>query len=248
MLRKQAICFWVIPVALSVAASQPWKDKAIPSWTDDDAHAILDDSPWAKSVQPTTDASTDSGQGRSRGTGRGGGINLGGIGLPGTGGMGRHGGGYPGGGYPRRQSGGTGRAPSENSQPPTLRLRWESALPVRAAELKGHDVDAPTLDEDHYAIAVYGVPSRLAASDSQGLDNQLKKAATIKRDGKKDLKPSGAEVLQRSDGRVVVYLFSRSNEITLKDGRVEFDATIGKLHLSQFFFVSDMVFQGKLEL
>ena len=39
-----------------------------------------------------------------------------------------------------------------------LLLRWESALPVRLAELKAHVVEPPTLSEDGYMIAVYGVP------------------------------------------------------------------------------------------
>ena len=248
MFRKQAICIWAIPVALCVAAPKPWIDKPIPEWTDDDAHGVLNDSPWAKSVQATIDTSGDSQQRPSRG--QGGGINLGGIGvgLPGAGGMGRHGGGYPGGGYPGGQSGGNGRESSDSRQPPTLRLRWETALPVRAAELKAHDMDAPALDEDRYAIAVYGVPTRFIPSAYQNVENQLKKEAAIKRDGKKDFKPSSVEVLQRADGPVVLYLFSRSNEITRQDARLEFDAKIGRLHLSLSFFVEDMVFQGKLEL
>src|SRR5207245_7106811 len=121
-------------------------------------------------------------------------------------------------------------------------------LPVREAELKARETSAPTLDEDHYAIAVYGIPSRIAGGDPQSLASQLKKQAVIKRDGKKNLKPSSAEVLQREDGPVIVYLFPRSQEITRQDKRIEFDAQIGRLQLAQFFYVDDMNYQGKLEL
>jgi hypothetical protein len=129
-----------------------------------------------------------------------------------------------------------------------LKLRWESALPIREAELKARDTSAPTLDADHYAIAVYGVPSRMAGGDTKSLANQLKKQAAIKRDGKKNLKPSSVEVLQRDDGPVIVYLFPRSKEITRQDKRIEFDAQIGRLQFAQSFYVDDMNYQGKLEL
>jgi hypothetical protein len=127
-------------------------------------------------------------------------------------------------------------------------LRWESAMPVRTAELKVHDNDAPTLDNNHYAIAVYGIPDSFLNGDTKKLADQLKGKASIKRDGKKDFKPSSVEVLERPDGLVVVYLFPMSNEITKGDRRVEFDADIGRLELTQSFFTEEMVWQGKLEL
>jgi len=244
---------YVLPVSLALlAAGGPdWKDKAISDWNDDDAHLLLNDSPWAKTVRPTVDTSANDGQRPARGMGRGGGINLGGIGigLPGMGGMGRRaGGGYPGGGYPGGQPAGNGGSTADGSQPPTLRLRWESALPVRSAELKARETDAPVLDDEHYAIAVYGVPGRMVTGSSQSLASQLKKQADIKRDGKPDLKPSRVNVLQREDGPVIVYLFPRTKEITRQDKRIEFDAKIGSLRFAESFFVDDMEYQGKLEL
>jgi hypothetical protein len=185
--------------------------------------------------------------------GRGGDIGMGGvgIGLPGMGGGrrggmgGPGGGGYPGGGRRSGTDDGTG---TDYNEPAPLKVRWESAFPIREAELRARDTSAPTLDADHYAIAVYGVPSRMAGGDTKSLANQLKKQATIKRDGKKNLKPSSVEVLQRDDGPVIVYLFPRSKEITRQDKRVEFDAKIGRLQLAQSFYVDDMNYQGKLEL
>ncbi len=257
---------WMLTVAplsvvLLAAADQPWKDKQIPDWTDDDAKQILADSPWAKTVTPTIDRSANSGQRRGGGMGRGGGIGLGGIGLgiPGIG-MGRRypgggypgggypGGGYPGGGYPGGNDPGAGQTGGNrggnSNQPPDLKLRWESAQPVRAAELKTHDADAPTVDENHYAIAVYGVPRRFetVAADS------LKKQAALKRDGKKDLKPASVQVLQRDNGPVIVYLFPKDKAITAQDKRVEFDAKIGRLAFTKSFFLDDMMWQDKLAL
>ena len=251
MFCKRLLSLLPFSMALLAAGSQPWKDKTISEWNDDDTHLILSDSPWAKTVQPVVDPSTNDGQHQSRGMGRGRGGNLGGIGvgLPGMGGMGRRRGmGYPGGGYPGGQPDSNGGSTADGSQPPALRLRWESALPVRAAELKARETNVPTLDENHYAIAVYGVPGRMVVDSSQSLAGQLKTQAVIKRDGKPDLKPSRVEVLQREDGPVIVYLFPRSNEITRQDKRIEFDAKIGKLRFTQPFLVDDMMYQGKLEM
>jgi hypothetical protein len=235
----------LLPVALALfAAEDPaWKTKPIPEWTPDDAHQVLSDSPWTKTVTPSLSRATNEGQ-RGPGSGRrGGGI---GIDFPG-GGIGRR---YPGGGYP---GGGSGRPEdgadrTNGAQPPKLTVRWESALPVREAELKTRDTFAPTVEEGQYAIAVYGVPNRMANADSKSFADKLKGEAVLKRDGKKDIKPSKVEVLQREDGPLIVYFFSRSKEITQPDRRVEFDAKIGRLEFTQSFFLDDMVYQGKLEL
>jgi hypothetical protein len=84
--------------------------------------------------------------------------------------------------------------------------------------------------------------------DPKKLADQLKKEAALKRDGKKDLKPSSVEVLEREDGPVIVYLFPRSTEMTAQDRRIEFDAKLGRLQFSETFFTEDMTYQGKLEL
>jgi hypothetical protein len=247
--------FCLLPIAatLLMAADQTWKDKPIAEWNDADAKQVLADSPWVKTATPTLSKSADGGQ-RDSGGGRGrsGGINLGGIqiGLPGMGGGGQRGGrgrsdggGYPGGGGPRDSRGG-----ADPGEPPALTLRWASALTVRSAELIVHDENAPMLDEGSYAITVYGVPSRMVNAGSQTLVNELKKQAAIKREGKKDLRPSSVKVLQKEAGPVIVFLFPRSTEITRGDKRIEFDAQIGRLEIAQSFYVDDMMYQGKLDL
>jgi hypothetical protein len=241
-------CLSVLFALLTAAADDSWKDKQIAEWSQEDAKQVLSDSPWVKTVTPTLSKSASDGPRRSGGGSRGGGIGVGGVGisLPGIGGMGRRGGiggpGTGGAGYPR--GGQTGGTNDDSRVPATLALRWESALPVRGAELKTHDPNAPIVDEDSYAIAVYGVPGRMALADP----DRLKQQATLKRDGKKDIKPSRVEVLQKDDGPVIVYLFPRTKEITKDDRKVLFDAEIGRLELGQSFYLEDMVYQGKREL
>jgi hypothetical protein len=243
----RAVYVLALPIAFGLLAAEgpAWKTKSIPDWSAEDTQQVLTDSPWAKSVTPTLSKAAS--QPGSR-PGRRGGFGGVGIGLPG--GMGRRGGyGYPGGsGNPPDTS---QRGDTTNSQAPApLKVRWESALPVREAELKSRDTNAPTIGEDHYAIAVYGVPSRLVNADSKSFTDELKKDAALKRDGKKDLKPSSVEVFTREDGPVILYQFARpkDKEITSQDRRVEFDSKIGRLQFTQSFYTEDMVYQGKLEL
>jgi hypothetical protein len=237
---------FIASVALLAAADQAWKDKQVPEWTESDAKQLLTDSPWAKSVTPTLEKAVENRPGRPEGgVRRGGGIGIGGIGI-GTGGTGRRG-----------SAGGSGNpsgvsdsrsGTNEGQTAPTLTLRWESALPIREAELKARDISAPSLDEDFYAIAVYGIPSRMVNDDSKQLADQLKNQGAIKRYGKKDLKPSRVEILLREDGPVIVYLFPRTAEITWRDHRIEFAAQVGRLKFTQPFDADDMMFHGKLEL
>jgi len=258
---KRMLCKALVPVlavalALLAANGQPWKDKQIAEWTEDDARQVLTDSPWAKPVTPTVRESRPEGDRRpSGGMGQGGGIGIGGIsiGIPGLGGIGRRGGtsgpqtggGYPGGRPPGDP--GNDRA-GRSMEPPALTVRWESALPVRTAELKVRETGPPAVDDACYAIAVYGIPHRAAEGDAESLEKELKREAALKRDGKKDVKPSKVEVLRREDDTVIVYLFPRAKEITRQDRRVEFEAQIGRFQLTQAFYPEDMTYNGKLEL
>ena len=150
----------------------------------------------------------------------------------------------------RGRRGGRGdTAGPASAKPPTLTLRWESALPVREAELRARDVTAPALDdEDHYAIAVYGIPRGMLRDDSKIMAEDLRRQALLKREGKKDTKPSSVEILLRDDGPVVLYLFPKSAEFSWRDHKIEFDAQMPGLKFTQAFSFDEMTFHGKLEL
>ncbi len=254
----------VLPAVLLFAAddSSPaptpppaWATKQSALWTQDDCKQVLTDSPWAKSVTPgiVRHNPADDRPYQQRPMGRRGGFGFPGGGYPG--------GGYPGGGYP-------GGYPPQNQypqnpprssddtadeKPPMLTLRWESALPVRDAELRSRDENAPTLeDENHYALAVYGIPASALNGDLKSFADQIKKKTTLSRDGKKDMKPSSVQVLRRENGPVVLFLFLKpknaKDQISKDDRRVEFDTQIVRYSVSQAFYLDDMTFQGKTEL
>lgn len=254
----------VLPVVALIAAddsSNPatpppvWSTKAVATWSQDDAQQLLTDSPWVKSLTPSIVRGNPNNYNQAPPMRRRGGFGGGPFGYPG-GGYPQGGGGYPG-GYPPNQYPQNAPPPNSNNsaddKPPKLTLRWESALPVRQAELKARDENAPTLeDENHYAIAVYGIPANMLNGDLKTVAEEAKKKTTLSRDGKKDMKPTGVQVLRREDGPVVLFLFlkpkSAKEQIGKDDRRVEFDTQIGRLSLSQAFYLEDMTFQGKTEL
>jgi len=238
-LKLGPLAFWVFPVSavLLIAGDSGWKDKPIASWSEEDARQVLANSPWAKTVKAIVSRKENESQRREGGMmGQGHGVGFDGID-----------GKRNGPDSPAMSS--RGAVPLDRPVYQALQLRWESALPIRAAELKAHVIEPPTLAGDGYSIAVYGVPgSYLEKGDPKTLGDPLKKQAVLKRAGKKDAKPSSVEVFQREDGLVVVYLFPYSAEISDKDGRIAFEAQIGRLILSQAFDAAEMRFLGKLEL
>jgi hypothetical protein len=227
--QSRMVLLFALSALVLAAADQDWKDKQFPEWTEDDAKEVMKDSPWAKTVVATIVKAPD-GVHRSAGIG----VRLPGMGRP-----------RDSSSHASQTNGDT--SPS-SSQPPTLTLRWESALPMQEAELKAHDPGAPALDDDHYAIAVYGIPRGILEDGSKETAEELKKQAIIKREGKKDTKPSSVEILLRENQPVVVYLFPKSADFNWRDHRIEFDAQVARLKFSQSFLTDEMRFHGTLEL
>ena len=233
----QALCMVSFATVILTAGDFAWKSKPIPDWTEEDARQVLTDSPWAKAVLANMSRLQTEDERRAGGK-------MGqdhGVGFDGVDGKAAR--------AKSRESvfeaTGDARPPSQGI---TLQLRWESAFPIRAAELKAHVIEPPTLAGEGYSLAVYGVPGAYFKADPRMLGAPLKKAAVLRRDGKKDVNPSSVEVFQREDGLVIVYLFPLSAEITGHDGRIEFHAQIGRLALTQYFDAGEMQFQGKPEL
>ena len=239
--------FWMQSVCLMVAAARlmaadpVWKSKPAAQWTEEDAKQILAASPWVKENRAvvtrrlTEDQLREGGQmGQPRGVGNEG-VDPKGSGPKVS---------------PNVFSGpgGDDRSARSLPQPITLKLRWESALPVQLAELKSHEVEPPTLEGDGYRIAVYGIPGADFKGDPKELGKPLKNLAALKREGKKDVRPVSVEVFQRENDVVVVYLFPLSAEISKKDRQIQFEAQIGRIVVAQTFELSEMEFMGKLEL
>jgi len=233
--RRQLLWLPALCAALVLAADVAWKSKEINQWNEEDVRQILSDSPWAKtSVGIISRLETEDERREGGKMGQDHGVGFDGVDAKGS--------------KPKVVDTLRGAVdPRRSNQPLMLTVRWESALPIRAAELKA-GAEPPTLEGDGYRIAVYGVPGGYFKKDPKSLGNPLKKDAALKRNGKKDVKPSRVEVFQKEDGLLIVYLFPLSAEITRKDGFVEFEARIGRVGVAQLFNVAEMEFRGKPEL
>jgi hypothetical protein len=239
--RVQTFCMIALCAMLLAARGQDWRSKPADQWSEQDAKQVLAASPWVKVVgasigrRPTEDELREGGQmGQPKGVGFEG-VDKDNRGLKVK----------PNIFTPEKAA---ERSPRSMVQPLTLKLRWESALPVRLAELKAREVEPPTLDGEGYFIAVYGVPGVYFKEDPKRLGDPLKELAFLKREGKKDVKPVRVEVFQRQDGLVVVYLFPSSAEISKRDVWLRFEAHICRVGVDYTFDLSQMEFMGKLEL
>ena len=226
------LCLLLPAMILASAADPSWRTKPIAQWDENDAKQILTDSPWVKNATPERVRDMSPSERRDSGNwdeNVGKGVGLAGIGLYG----------------PRRAAEAIARAHALPALD-AVQVRWESALPTRAAEQKAGETDAPVLTADGYAIAVYGIvlPHR------KNLAHEFKGLAVLRRYQKKDAKPTRVEVLRQEDedAGTVVYLFPRSLEITNADGGLDFIAQIGRLVVSQYFYTDEMQIDGKLQV
>jgi len=243
MRRIRVQAFWLIALsAVSLMArGQDWRTKPVSDWSEEDVKQVLTASPWVKKTNASIARRQTEDQLREGGQ----------MGQP-------HGVGYEGVDKDNRglkaspniftPEGAGDRSLRSMVQPLTLKLRWESALPVRMAELKAREIEPPTSEGEGYSIAVYGVPGAYFKEDPKRLGEPLKNEAVLKREGKKDVKPISVEVFQREDGLVVVYLFPLSAELSKRDVTVRFEAHIGRVGVAETFSLADMEFMGKLEL
>jgi hypothetical protein len=215
--------------ALLLMAADSWKSKQIDQWSEDEAKQVLTKSPWVQHATPGLLPK------QSEASRRDGGKMGGSQGVRAI--------------SPAALFGGPGAKPhaARPSLLKPLEVRWESARPVRAAEAQTHEEDSPEIASNTYVIAVYDVPGLDIAMAA--LPSELQRVATLRREGKKDLKPLEVNLLPQANGlTTVVYMFPQSDPITLEDRRVTFSAVFDKLSVAQYFYTHEMQLGGKLEL
>jgi hypothetical protein len=237
MNRKLRFASLLVSVTLLTAADPPWIAKRIPEWSEKDAYLILSDSPWAKTSAAALTRLMTASQRRDGGDMDAQGGGHGGIGLQNAGNL--------------VGTGGAIRRPGEGAEAEHIKLaiRWESAMPVQAAELRTHDTSAPELDGEDYAIAVYALNLKLASVELKTLETDLKRIAVLKIEGRKEVKPSRVVAVELGDGMAnVIYFFPRSAHITAADQRLVFEGQVGRIVFAQYFYPAEMKFLGKLEL
>ena len=225
--RFGSILLFVVPLM----ATPDWKDAPVPQWSEEDAKQLLADSPWAKNVHLDKVRNLSPFERRDSGDWEAGipsGIGMATLGLLAD--------------WRDIEAFEHAYAVAKLG---TVTVRWESAFPVRAAHAKVGEQGLPDWMSDYYAIAVHDVSLQFRWN----LPNQLKGVAFLKREQKKNLKPSRVVLLPKANGlATIVYLFPRSVEITKKDRKVAFVAQIGRLFVSVNFVPEHMRLGGELQL
>ena len=243
--RVHLICLMGAGAAAFLSAASSWRTTPAVQWSVEDAGQILTDSPWARVITAGVARRLSEDELREGGKmGQPRGLGYDNVDPKGSGPK-----------LPTRlldlvtPSQNRGISARSQVQGIALRMRWESALPVQLAMLKANETPPPASDGDGYRIAVYGIPGGASVkADFKKLAQPLKDQAFLKREGKKDVKPSGVEVFFANDGWAVIYTFPVSAEISPRDKQVDFEAHIGRIVVLEPFVLADMTFQGKLEL
>ena len=231
----------LLTAALLVAADF-WDSKLYTGWSEQEVEKILDDSPWARSVEVQTAAmSAGSRVLRSHG------------------------------GQPRAHSGdasrgssGTdalrGRGPGAKDLQPTasmkVRLRWVSALPIRQAiarkrfgsEVKNSAEAAKMIvaRQTAYVLGLSGIPKRQLEGDF----GRLKERTRMKVKGREPIAPIHVQIVP---GQPEVYVFfPKANQggydLTAEDGSVEIEIELESATLRRGFRLKDMLYHGKLQI
>lgn len=250
-------------------AADFWHSKPFTEWNEKECAKMLTDSPWAHKISVEMGGSLPAAVGGHMGRrGRGGGGASSG---PATGAMG---------GDPSRPDsmaapgadpmGDSGAAPSV-----TLVVLWQSALPVREAQVKARfGAEAGTAPQGkqfleqrmtHYVVGIVNVPAMLVraergrgeeARDKEGgpgdAARQLKEAflrdTSLRRKGKDNVAPDDIQVTPRGNTVEIYFLFPKSAAIAMEDKEVEFVSKIRNQTIRQRFRLKDMVVGDQLAL
>lgn len=233
MRRKLAgtLGVWVLACAALVAADF-WEDEEFTSWSDRDVQKMLTDSPWSKQVNIVMGGLRE--EETSRFTGDG--VNFGGGG-------GRRGGGDGGFSGIRRTR---------------VSVVWINALPVRQAMVRnliGRNGAIPpegeqflSEEDPFYTVAIVGLPPAFEVLGQ--MVNEVLAETTLQRDDKDPIEPIDIGFLREGDQSIrVMFMFPRTDPITLDDREVEFITRLGSItEIKRKFRLRDMQVDGRLLL
>jgi hypothetical protein len=243
------LCMSLIVGGLCFAAALPWR-KSSDQWTDEDAKRILSNSPWA---QPA--AATFPDPRRNEGP-----ESV--YSLPGAAEAGLAG---SRGASDGKWDGGVGRNTGGGLLPTlSVVVRWDSALPVRQAMQKLKMPEAEDVPKS-YILTVEGLVP--AGQYSHAAQLETKSSS----DGSKDSTVDSEHVLEglMAHSKLLVrghspitcenakidsvtgavhLFFPRSVEIKRSDKEVAFSTRFGSLQVEKRFRLSDLAYNGKLEL
>jgi hypothetical protein len=215
-----------------------WIKKEYTQWSNEEVKKVMTSSPWAKDV--TVNEPPGSAGGGQRAP-QASGIDVeGGGGGRGRGGRGARG---------DEGGGGGGEVLL------TLNMSWRSALPLRKALVKsrlGGSTEVPaeaqqllSKEQEEYVVVVSGLPARIAR---QIQDPVRLNRSTLRAGKKAPITPKAVDFQTRTQSVDVLFIFPKTDPITLDDKEVELDLKLGTMEAKRKFNLKDMVYNGKLEL
>jgi hypothetical protein len=219
----------ILTLAAGLWAADFWT-KPYTDWTDKEVQKIRENSPWAKEFNIAIPSAGGDPAGASGGKGGKGGQNSP-VGGPDAGAVG---------------SG------------VNLVIRWQSALPVKEANVKmKYKAEAATsaeakqlLDaaEPVYVLVIEGIGRGLVRGDTEQAKQEMMAQTALIVKGREPIKPVDFRLAGGQGKATAVFAFPKSTPITLDDKEVEFDCKVGTFSVKQKFQLKAMVFNGKLEL
>jgi hypothetical protein len=263
--ERSVLVFFAFVLVTLAATNAAWQTKDFTDWTEQDARAILTDSPWAKPVpmpsigrpsitviEPgasvTSPPTASLGNPSNTTTG----ANMSTPSIAGSNG-------------PADTNGAhnisTTPAPSEISRnsgapaPPTqLTVIWASATPIRLAVLKlraGENAPDETQvaraaeERSHYVLAVVGLPAPDGDSDPKALAQD----AYLQVTGKAPLRALDSDYKRIGNSDVYFFRFARAAlPISAADREVGFKMRMGKIEVKKKFELAQMQYKGQLAL
>ena len=227
-------------VAATLGAADFWLTTPPEKWTSAQLRKIMTSSPWARTVTATAKqkldegAETDTAGNRSR-MGRGGGVVIGSadpseptVGLP---------------------------PPSLNVAVPGEKaiVRWESAAPVREAARRlaafGDSSDLDVAAHVVVSLTLTGPVQQLPkdAAQQTTFSKWIDSTTTLELPGQAALHPVKIAFAHSPEGSVALFHFARPVALRAS-GEVAFTCRMWPLTFRARFFLSNMVFHGRLEL
>ena len=137
-------------------------------------------------------------------------------------------------------------------------ITWSSALPIKQAlvrQVVGRDAallpDHEQLlaqNEPFYAVSVVGLPPGFAVFGS--MVDAIRSETMLKRKNEEPIPPEQIQLFRDEADQSIraMFLFPKTDAITLDDKDVEFITKFGDTDVKKKFKLEDMVFEGQLAL
>ncbi len=154
--------------------------------------------------------------------------------------------------------GGIGARKSHLPDKANILLRWSNALPVRQAKALyqlREDKLPPTklnelvgVPEPTYVLELFGLPAEIAYQGTGTVESLLMQSAKLRTKTGRSIKPSRVSVTTSGLQLRIFIHFTKQFALTLADKELEFTADLQLFQLKETFQLSDMVYQGALDL